>query len=172
MNKVQQAVVDAADDNSRDFNRELEYAGFGLHWSDEETVSGVDDSDESSEFRNAFGKRFGEEMDRRVPKALRGDRPAEVVVTVSDVRTPGALARGLAFQNPSIRITAVVRDGSDKQQLHTREMEVVDVPPPNYSGDFRFRIGTIPDRLARKAVSDLMDWLRSLEAIVPNEGGG
>ena len=159
LNKVQQAVVDAADDRSRRFSTELAYAGFGLHWPEEETESGVDDPDD---FRNAFAKRFGQEMDRRVPKALRGDRPVKLLVTVSDVHTPGALARGLAFQNPSIRITAVVQDDSEEQPLHTKEMKVVDVLPPDFSSTFRFRIGTIPDRLAREAVNDLMDWLRSL----------
>ena len=162
LDRVQQTIVDAADDNAPHVNTEFAYAGFGLRWRDEHGESVTDDSDDSSKFRSAFGKRFGEELDRRAPKALQGDRPAKVLVIVSDVYKPGALARGLAFQDPSVRIEAIVQDASDEQHLHTHEIKIVDDLPLDFSGGIQFRVGTIPDRLARKAVNEVMDWLRSL----------
>ena len=159
VSRAQQAIVDAADDRAAHVNAELAYAGFELRWPEvgEESERGG-----SAEFRSVFGERFRDEMDRRAPKALRGDRPARIVVVVADVRTPGALARGLAFQDPSMNIRASVRDAADEADLHVQDMKVVDRLPPDFSGAIQFRLGAIPDRLARQAVEDLVGWLRTL----------
>ena len=165
---VHQTIMDATDEY-RQFNTEYSYAGAELHWQEESTESGADDSDDILEFRSAFDETFRERMDSGIPDVLRGDRPVKIVVTVSDVYNPGALARGLAFRDPSIEITAIVQAASDEEALHAHETKVVDVLPPDFSGGIQFRIGKIPDRLARQAVSDLMSWLRSLESPTPAE---
>ena len=163
VNTVHQTIMDATD-KYRQFNEEFSYAGFELHWREEKTESDADDSDDTPEFRSAFDETFGEVIDSRAPEVLRGDRPVKIVVTVSDVYSPGALARGFAFRDPSIEITAVVQTASDEETLHTHESRIVDVLPPDFSGGIQFRIGKIPDRLARQTVSDLLNWLRSLES--------
>ncbi len=153
--KMQRLVIDAADNNSRHINTELQYTEFELHWQKIEFKN-------SDEFKNAFSQKLSKEMDRRAPKALQGNQLVHIVLTVSDVYNPGALARGFAFQNPSIKITAVVRDLSTGKDIFTREFKIVDVLPPDFSTAIQFRIGSIPDRLAVSFMSSLIDWLRKL----------
>ncbi len=166
VNEVHQTIMDATD-KYRQFNTEFSYAGIKLHWREGPVESGAQDSDDTPEFRSAFDKTFREEINSRAPKILQGDRPVKIVVTLSDVYHPGALARGLVFRDPSIEITAIVQAASDQETLHAYEAKVVDVLPPNLSGGIQFRIGKVPNRLAGKAVKELMNWLRGLESPSP-----
>ena len=165
LDRARQLAVDAGDRNATEVNAELAYAGLELHWREEPAGAGGDGSGDSAGFREGFGRKFREEFDRRAPRALQGGRPVKVLVTVSEIYAPGALARGLAFRNPSVRIRAVVRDAVDgRNDLHEAGIKVVDRLPLDFSAGIRFRVGTIPDRLAHRAVHDLMGWLRSLPA--------
>ena len=153
--KAQRALLDAADRNSPHINTELQYAGFELHWQEVEFEA-------SDEFKHIFNQKLGEEMDRRAPKALQGNQPVKIVLMASDVYNPGALARGLAFQNPSIKIRAMVQDISNGKDVFVREFKIADILTPDFSTSIQFRIGRIPDRLALATTGSLIDWLRKL----------
>lgn len=148
------AIVDLQDSTEKRVNRDLEYGGYELEWKD------IDDSG----FMAAYEEKLAEEMDRRVPRVLQGNRPVRIVVAVSELHNPGALARNLLFNNdPSIRIEVIVQDTDIEEEIYGYRDEIVDRLQADPHGGISFRLQSVPVRLANATVQSLMDKLRALQ---------
>ena len=134
-------------------NKELKYAGYELKWRDAE-------GKDTDGFKKEFDAVLGKTLSKRIPTVFQGERSIIIVIHASQLYNPNALQRAL-FQNPSIRIKAVVQDASTGEALLTYEDKVTDVQAPSPQGGVSFRLGSISGRLARSTVNYIVTNLRN-----------
>lgn len=130
----------------RPSNLEFQYAGNELIWQNADDAEDGD-SARAAEFRAEFEQHIEEDIPRRLPKILQGDRPVDLVITVLEFSNPNAFERTL-FQNPRIKFDLEVRDASSGPPS----------PPGGVSIDFR--IGSNASRLANGTVARIIDIMR------------
>lgn len=146
----------------RPSNLEFQYAGYELIWQNADDAEDGD-SARAAEFRAEFEQHIEEDIPRRLPKILQGDRPVDLVITVLEFSNPNAFERAL-FQNPRINFDLEVRDASSGEVIFVYDEKETDYrpvsrsPPDGVSIDFR--IGSNASRLANGTVARIIDIIR------------
>lgn len=146
----------------RPSNLEFQYAGYELIWQNADDAEDGDTA-RAAEFRAEFEQHIEEDIPRRLPKILQGDRPVDLVITVLEFSNPNAFERTL-FQNPRIKFDLEVRDASSGEVIFVYDEKETDyrpVPPSPPGGvSIDFRIGSNASRLANGTVARIIDIMR------------